>query len=281
MQPTGGRTHPVTNRTSSKNLPFVLFQVKDGLYALGSERVREIVMLPKVIAVPNVPPEIRGVINLRGKIIRLMDLRVMLGLPSAKTEVEELIQLLHEREQDHLNWLTELESCVRERRPFKMARDPHLCKFGVWYHKFKTDNTLLKMALKKMEKPHAIIHASAADILLMAERGDMDGAQALLAARRNRELVELVKLFNEVRRLLREHHRELAIVVESGEKRFAFSIDQVEAVERIPEESIEPMSEALVGRNENLKWRLGKRGKTNQTILLLDEDFFVIPGAEN
>jgi len=44
----------------------------------------------------------------------------------------------------------------------------------------------------------------------------------------------LSKLFEEARRILREHQRELAVVLVHGEKRFAISIDQVEAVERIP-----------------------------------------------
>jgi purine-binding chemotaxis protein CheW len=66
---------------ASVNLPFVLFEVRDGLYAIGSEYVREIVSMPKVVPVPNVPPEVRGVINLRGKVMQLIDLRVKLGLP--------------------------------------------------------------------------------------------------------------------------------------------------------------------------------------------------------
>ena len=99
--------------TSPNKLPFVIFQVKEGLYAVGSQNVREIVMLPKVVEVPNLPPEIRGVINLRGKVMPLIDLRVKLGLPSAKAELDELVQLLHDREKDHHNWLKELESCVR------------------------------------------------------------------------------------------------------------------------------------------------------------------------
>ena len=268
-------------KPSSTKLPFVLFQVKDGLYGVSSENVREIVMLPKVVGVPNLPPEIRGVINLRGKVMQLIDLRVKLGLPSAKTELDELIQLLHDREQDHHNWLTELESCVRENRPFKMARDPHACKFGVWYDKYQTDNSLLKMALKKMDKPHQIIHAAAAEALQQAERGDAKGAMEMLAARRKGELSELSKLFEESRRLLQEHHRELAVVLGLGEKRFAISIDVMEAVERIPEESIEPMSTGMTGQNEALQWRIGKRVKTNQTILLLDEDFLFSAGAVN
>ena len=238
-------------------------------------------MLPKVVEVPGLPPEIRGVINLRGKVMPLIDLRVKLGLPSAKTELDELIQLLHDREKDHHNWLKELESCVRERRPFKMARNPHACKFGLWYDKFQTDNNLLKMALKKMDEPHKIIHASADGILQMVEQGDMDGAEKLLAARRNGELAELSKLFEEARRILREHQRELAVVLNRGDKRFAISIDMVEAVERIPEEGIEPMPATLACRSEQHQWRIGKRVKTSQTILLMDEDFLFSSGLEN
>jgi purine-binding chemotaxis protein CheW len=247
--------------------------MKEGFYAISSENVREIVILPAVVPVPNMPPEIRGVINLRGKVVPLIDLRLKLGLPSAKADLNDLIQLLRDREQDHHNWLTELEACVRERRPFKMARDPHACKFGLWYDKFQTDNSLLKMSLKKMNEPHQLIHAAADEVLRLVEAGDTAGATKLLALRRNRELAELSKLFEESRRILVEHHRELAVVLVRGEKRFAISIDQVEAVERIPEQNIEPLPGSMAGQTENHSWRIGKRIKTNQTILLLDETF--------
>jgi len=269
------------NRPPASRLPFVLFQVKEGLYAVGCEHVREIVILPQVTGVPNLPPEIRGVINLRGKVMPLLDLRVKLGLPTAKAELEALIQLLHDREQDHVNWLTELEACVREHRPFKMARDPHACKFGLWYDKYQTDNSLLKMVLKKMDGPHHIIHACAVEVLRKAEAGDLAGAAGLLAARRNGELVELSKLFEESRRTLWEHHRELAVVLVQGEKRFAISIDRVEAVERISEENVEPMAAVLPEGSGQRQWRIGKRNKTNQTILLLDEDILDYSGAAN
>ena len=162
-----------------------------------------------------------------------------------------------------------------------MARNPHACKFGLWYDKFQTYNNLLKMALKKMDEPHKIIHASADGILQMVEQGDMDGAEKLLAARRNGELAELSKLFEEARRILREHQRELVVVLNRGDKRFAISIDRVEAVERIPEEGIEPMPATMACRSELHQWRIGKRGKTSQTILLMDEDFLFSSGVEN
>jgi purine-binding chemotaxis protein CheW len=164
---------------------------------------------------------------------------------------------------------------VREKRPFNLARDPHACKFGLWYDKYQAENTLLKMTLRKMDEPHKIIHASADEALRLAGQGQMEEAMNLLALRRSQELASLVRLFEEARNHLQEHHRELAVVLSRGEKRFAISIDRVEAVERIPEESIETMTAGMLSQGGDRYWRVGKRNKTNQTILLLEEDLLV------
>ena len=59
-------------------------------FALGSEsygipvlKVREIIRLCPVTPVATMPPHVRGVINLRGKVIPLVDLRTRFGLPAA------------------------------------------------------------------------------------------------------------------------------------------------------------------------------------------------------
>jgi len=178
-----------------RNRPFVLFRVKDGLYGIDSGCVQEIVVLPRAIRVPKTSPEIRGMINLRGRIIKLIDLRVQFGMLSLRVELDALIQLLREREQDHRNWLGELEACLRERRPFGMQRDPHKCKFGQWYDRFKTQDRLLQMTLPSMDAPHQAIHATADEALRRAESGDYQSALELIAARKHRELAQLIKLF--------------------------------------------------------------------------------------
>jgi purine-binding chemotaxis protein CheW len=52
-------------------------------YGIDVLRVREIICLTTITAVPQMPPYIRGVINLRGKIIPVMDLRLRFGFPEA------------------------------------------------------------------------------------------------------------------------------------------------------------------------------------------------------
>ncbi len=264
-----------------KKLPFVIFQIEEGHFAVASQNVREIIAMPPVNSVPKMLPEVRGVINLRGKIVQLIDLRVKLGRPPLRAEVDGLIQLLRDREQDHRKWLIELEACVREKRPFALARDPHLCKFGLWYDQFRTHDRLLRMTLPSMDAPHKAIHAAADEVLRRAASGDVDGALELISARRHSELAALIKLFEDSRNSLVNGHREMAIVLSRGHDWLAFSADLVEAAEDIPDDRIEPMPAGLAGLGGGRHCRMGKRLKTNQIILIFDDEFFFQPGAMN
>lgn len=59
---------------------YLTFHLEDIEYAISVSNVKEIVRLPKFIEVPDVPHFIRGVINLRGHVVPLMDARTRLGL---------------------------------------------------------------------------------------------------------------------------------------------------------------------------------------------------------
>ena len=54
-------------------------------YGIPVLQVREIIRLCPVTPVAGMPPHVRGVVNLRGKIIPLVDLRIRFGLPAADT----------------------------------------------------------------------------------------------------------------------------------------------------------------------------------------------------
>ncbi len=55
-------------------------------YGLAVLKVREIIRLPKVTPVPQLPAFVKGVINLRGRVIPVIDLRTKFGLPAVDTE---------------------------------------------------------------------------------------------------------------------------------------------------------------------------------------------------
>ena len=59
---------------------FITFTIKDEAYALDIKSVREFITYSQMTHIPNLPVYIRGVINLRGNIIPVMDLRIRFNL---------------------------------------------------------------------------------------------------------------------------------------------------------------------------------------------------------
>jgi len=68
-----------TKASAGKYLTFALAHEEYGVPVL---KVREIIKMMDITTVPQVPPHIKGVINLRGKVIPIVDLRLKFGLPT-------------------------------------------------------------------------------------------------------------------------------------------------------------------------------------------------------
>jgi purine-binding chemotaxis protein CheW len=73
---------------SGKYLTFVLAGEEYGLEIL---KVREIIGLMSITAVPGMPEFVLGVINLRGKVIPVVDLRLKFGMPTQEHTSETCI----------------------------------------------------------------------------------------------------------------------------------------------------------------------------------------------
>jgi purine-binding chemotaxis protein CheW len=87
--------------TTEVNTRTTLLQAGAGKYLtflLGAESygisvliVREIIRPSAITAMPRMPAEIRGVINLRGRVVPIIDLRTMFNLPEAAAGAESCI----------------------------------------------------------------------------------------------------------------------------------------------------------------------------------------------
>lgn len=64
----------------------VLFMLNETQYAVPMENVLELQRLPRITPLPSVPAWLRGVTNLRGEVLSIVDLRSLLGLPAAETQ---------------------------------------------------------------------------------------------------------------------------------------------------------------------------------------------------
>lgn len=69
----------VAEKTQTLNM-FLTFALGEEVYGLEILMVREIIGLIEVTSVPKMPVFVRGVINLRGKVIPVIDLRAKFGM---------------------------------------------------------------------------------------------------------------------------------------------------------------------------------------------------------
>lgn len=71
-------------RADTRPGKYLTFQLSNEEFGVRVLKVREIMGLQEITAVPQTPAHVKGVINLRGKVIPVIDLRLKFGLPAAE-----------------------------------------------------------------------------------------------------------------------------------------------------------------------------------------------------
>ena len=85
-------TATVTAKTTAqKQGKYLTFAIADEEYGLEILKVREIIGYMDITPVPQTPAYVKGVINLRGQVIPVVDLRTKLGMQQAQVTEETCI----------------------------------------------------------------------------------------------------------------------------------------------------------------------------------------------
>jgi purine-binding chemotaxis protein CheW len=108
---------------------FLTFALGDESFALPILRVREIIGITDVTPVPRMPAHVRGVLNLRGKVIPVIDLRRRLGfdpLPDSKRTCIVIIQTGTGTEAVQIGVVVDRVSEVRDIPPSAIEPPPQL-----------------------------------------------------------------------------------------------------------------------------------------------------------
>ncbi len=77
------------------SLQVVSFRLAQEEYAIEITRVQEIILIGEVTSLPQTPPYIKGVINLRSTVIPIVDLRLRFGLPLEEVTDETRIMVVN------------------------------------------------------------------------------------------------------------------------------------------------------------------------------------------
>jgi purine-binding chemotaxis protein CheW len=231
---------------------WLIFGLSGQAYGFDVAYVREIVSLrsKRIHRLPQTPALVEGVVLLRDRPIEVVDVRSALGLPSLRMETEGITETLRQREEDHCRWLQELEACMRERREFQLATDPHRCKFGQWYDALVNDpqaisqltnhDLALANLLEQLDQPHQRIHAIARRVASHVTAGRLAEARQIIDETRDTELAALRRLFSKCREQIRIVKRGLLFVFVEEDGLVGGIVDRVSEVLTLSDDQIQP-----------------------------------------
>jgi purine-binding chemotaxis protein CheW len=76
---------------------YLIFSLNEDLFAMNVSRIREVIDLEKIVKIPRTPAFVAGIINLRGKVVPVIDLKgkLELGTTQGTRDTSIIITELH------------------------------------------------------------------------------------------------------------------------------------------------------------------------------------------
>ena len=93
---------------------YLSFMLDEEVYALDINQVREVLDFKDVTKVPRMPDFMRGVINLRGGVVPVVDLRLKFGMTKAEQTVDTCIIIIEISLDGELTLLGAIADSVKE-----------------------------------------------------------------------------------------------------------------------------------------------------------------------
>ena len=93
---------------------YLTCRLGDEIYAFDITKVREVLDFTTVTHVPRMPEFMRGVINLRGAVVPVVDLRLKFGMPKTERTVETCVIIVEVMVDDASTVLGALADSVQE-----------------------------------------------------------------------------------------------------------------------------------------------------------------------
>jgi purine-binding chemotaxis protein CheW len=113
----------------TETVQYLTFKLDEEVFALDVAKVREILEYNIVTKVPQTPDFMRGVINLRGSVVPVIDMRLMFGMSATEQTVNTciiVVEVALEGETSVLGALADSVQEVIEMEPEQIEPAPHI-----------------------------------------------------------------------------------------------------------------------------------------------------------
>ncbi len=127
--------------------PYLTFTLDEELFAVDVAKVREVLDYTVITKIPRTPEYMRGVINLRGSVVPVIDLRLKFGMSKTENKLDTCVIVLEIHLDEETIILGALADSVQEVFELEPDQIDPAPRFGT---RFKTD--FLKGMGKRDEK---------------------------------------------------------------------------------------------------------------------------------
>ncbi|MGE3550753.1 MAG: chemotaxis protein CheW [Geobacter sp.] len=117
----------VTNITET--VQYLTFKLADEVFALDVAKVREILEITTITKIPQTPEFMRGVINLRGSVVPVIDMRLKFGMSATEQTINTciiVVEVTLEGDTTVLGALADSVQEVVEMEPEHIEPAPHI-----------------------------------------------------------------------------------------------------------------------------------------------------------
>ncbi|GFE62762.1 chemotaxis protein CheW [Geobacter sp. AOG2] len=108
---------------------YLTFKLAEEVFAVDVAKVREILELTTITKIPRTPDYMRGVINLRGSVVPVMDMRLKFGMEETEQTVNTciiVVEVVHEDEIVVIGALADSVQEVFELEPDQIEPPPNI-----------------------------------------------------------------------------------------------------------------------------------------------------------
>jgi purine-binding chemotaxis protein CheW len=113
----------------TETVQYLTFKLEDEVFALDVAKVREILELTSITKIPQTPEFMRGVINLRGSVVPVIDMRLKFGMSATEQTVNTciiVVEVTLEGDTTVLGALADSVQEVVEMEPEQIEPAPHI-----------------------------------------------------------------------------------------------------------------------------------------------------------
>ncbi len=222
------------NTDVAEDLPWLIFTLDEKAYAVNSKFVNGIEMKPAVVTpIPDAPEAYCGVVQRRGEVYPLLDMRKVFHFNTLDEETASFRAMMEQRKADHINWVETLERCAETGEAFTLSTDCHKCALGLWYDEFVIKHPSAAVLLKKIEEPHRKLHETAHDVLAAADKGDKETVAKLIKRLHTDYMPKVIAAIDDAENAYKSTFKETVVVLTEGDQMLGLLVDKVLAVDKI------------------------------------------------